>query len=181
MNNARRKRLEEASGKLDDAKAIIEEVKEEEQEVYDNLPEPFQQGEQGDQAQAAVEAMDEAYNSIEEAVSQTRNRERIGRSPMRRVNRRIEFGPRVDQFKSSRPSDQPVIVTWWEGVEFKHQHVGTVAYPFGVCPTRGVGGYDGLRYAVFTPANGQPVTSVTAVDHYRQIRATVRVAYPDLV
>lgn len=45
MNKQRRKRLEEAFNMIDQAKDILEEVKGEELEAYDNLPESFQDGE----------------------------------------------------------------------------------------------------------------------------------------
>lgn len=47
MNKQRRKRLEEASKLIAQAQGIIEEVKDEEQEAHDNLPESIQYGEKG--------------------------------------------------------------------------------------------------------------------------------------
>ena len=49
MNKERRKRLEEASALLEQAREVIEDVKCEEEEAYDNLPEAFQAGERGEQ------------------------------------------------------------------------------------------------------------------------------------
>ena len=48
MNAARRKRLAEAVDMIASAKEIIEEVKEEEQEAFDNMPESLQGSERGE-------------------------------------------------------------------------------------------------------------------------------------
>lgn len=49
MNKARRKELAKALELLDAAKTILEQVAEEEQEAYDNLPESIQVSERGEQ------------------------------------------------------------------------------------------------------------------------------------
>lgn len=54
MNKVRRKRLAEAIDLINQAKGILEEVKDEEQEAYDNLPESFQYGERGEQMQEYI-------------------------------------------------------------------------------------------------------------------------------
>ena len=83
MNNTRRKSLEvikdaleELSNRIDMAKvetegqnSAIEELKDEEQEYMDNMPESLQSGERYENADAAVSAMDEAYNSIDSAMN----------------------------------------------------------------------------------------------------------------
>lgn len=48
MNKQRRKRLTEAMELLQEAQQIIEEVKDEEQEAFDNLPEGLQCSERGE-------------------------------------------------------------------------------------------------------------------------------------
>lgn len=48
MNKVRRKRLAEALDLISQAKDILEEVKDEEQDAFDNLPENFQYGERGE-------------------------------------------------------------------------------------------------------------------------------------
>lgn len=50
---------------IDDAKSIIEEVKGEEEESYENMPEGMQNGEKGEKAQAAIDALDEAYSGLD--------------------------------------------------------------------------------------------------------------------
>lgn len=61
MNAARRKRLQEA---LD----IIIEVKEEEQEAFDNLPESFQEGERGELMQEAIDTLDNIESELLELI-----------------------------------------------------------------------------------------------------------------
>lgn len=64
MNNDRRTRLGEVRDSLDDIITQIEELKDEEQEAYDNLPEGLQQTERGDKMQTAIETMEEAISAI---------------------------------------------------------------------------------------------------------------------
>lgn len=66
MNKVRRKRLAEAIDLINQAKGILEKVKDEEQEAYDNLPESFQYGERGEQMQEYIDSMDEAYENLDE-------------------------------------------------------------------------------------------------------------------
>lgn len=69
MNKERRKRLAEAFEKIGEVKEIIESVKDEEQEAYDNLPENFQNGERGEEMQGYIEMLDEAYGYLDDAES----------------------------------------------------------------------------------------------------------------
>lgn len=71
MNKARRKRIAEAAELLDQARGILEEVRDEEQEAHDSLPESLQNGERGEEMEAYIDALasagdyaDEAYNAI---------------------------------------------------------------------------------------------------------------------
>ena len=52
MNKQRRNRIAEALELISQARDILEEVKDEEQESYENLPESLQYGERGEQMQA---------------------------------------------------------------------------------------------------------------------------------
>lgn len=72
MNNERRKRLavvqkmlEAAFEKITEARDLIDEIKDEEQEAFDAMPESFQEGERGQKAQAAIESMQEAYDDLD--------------------------------------------------------------------------------------------------------------------
>jgi uncharacterized coiled-coil DUF342 family protein len=72
MNKERRKaigalleQIAELQGKADDIKEQLESLKDEEQEYYDNMPESFQNGEKGEAANAAVEALENLLSDIE--------------------------------------------------------------------------------------------------------------------
>ena len=68
MNNMRRKERGRAANMLREAYDIIQCCRDKEEEAYDNLPEPFQDGEKGGEMQEYMDQMDEAMNSIEEAA-----------------------------------------------------------------------------------------------------------------
>lgn len=67
MNKSRRSRLIEAMEKMNLAKAIVLAVLEEEESALDSLPENLQSSERADKMEAAIEAMNEAIDSITEA------------------------------------------------------------------------------------------------------------------
>ena len=67
MNKQRRKRIEEAVTLIEQAKDIIEEVSGDE-EAFENLPESLQYGERGEAMQTAVDNMQTAVGSLEEAA-----------------------------------------------------------------------------------------------------------------
>ena len=69
MNKARRKKLEEAFNLLDSAKEILEAVREEEQEAYENLPESLQNSGKGEDMQNYIEMLEEAANYLDDANS----------------------------------------------------------------------------------------------------------------
>ena len=68
MNKDRRKEINQLIAELEDLKSRVESVLEEEQEYLDNMPESFQEGEKGEKAQAAIEALENTQQSIEEAI-----------------------------------------------------------------------------------------------------------------
>lgn len=68
MNKQRRKRITEAIELLEQAQQIIEEVKDEEQEAYDNLPEGLQCGERGEAMKEAVNNLEESYDSVGDII-----------------------------------------------------------------------------------------------------------------
>ena len=49
MNKSRRATLQEALNKISEARALIEEMRDEEQEAFDNMPEGLQCSERGEQ------------------------------------------------------------------------------------------------------------------------------------
>lgn len=60
MNAARKKRIQDVIEKLDELKTVIEELHDEEQEAFDNLPESFQESERGEAMEAAADNLDSA-------------------------------------------------------------------------------------------------------------------------
>ncbi|MCD8332863.1 MAG: hypothetical protein LUB60_01805 [Clostridiales bacterium] len=69
MNRDRRKRLGSAFDMVAQAKDILADVKSEESESYENLPEQFRDGERGEEMQGYMEMLDEAYNYLDDANS----------------------------------------------------------------------------------------------------------------
>jgi hypothetical protein len=69
MNKDRRKRIDEAIKKLEDAQTILEECRDEEQDYLDNIPENLQGSERYETAEAAVDALDSACENLEEVIS----------------------------------------------------------------------------------------------------------------
>lgn len=67
MNKQRRKKLNEIMEQIDQLMDDLEEVQNEEQESLDNLPEQFQEGERGEIMQNAIDNLDSAWSSLEEA------------------------------------------------------------------------------------------------------------------
>lgn len=55
MNRERRKRLQAAFDKIAEVQEIITDVRDEEQEAFENLPENFQYGEKGEEMQGYIE------------------------------------------------------------------------------------------------------------------------------
>lgn len=69
MNKLRRQELAEVLDTLDEAIGQIEDVRDEEQEAYDNLPENFQESSRGQDMQEAIDSMDSIIRSIEDVKS----------------------------------------------------------------------------------------------------------------
>lgn len=70
MNAQRRKKRDEAIEKLNEALAIIEEIKDEEDTAYENMPEGLQKSERGEHLQENVDALESIYDEIETQVSE---------------------------------------------------------------------------------------------------------------
>lgn len=68
MNNTRRKSLRELIEKTEGLKLEIEEIRTEEEEYYNNMPEAFQDGEKGDRAQTVIEYLDEAITAAGDVI-----------------------------------------------------------------------------------------------------------------
>ena len=69
MNKQRRKRLEEAYDLIAQAEQICEEVKQEEDEARENLPDNFRDGDRGQERQDAMDMIDEAIGYCQDAES----------------------------------------------------------------------------------------------------------------
>jgi hypothetical protein len=68
MNKDRRKLIQQAWDKLAEVREEIEAIKNDEQDAYDNLPESLQQGERGEAMYDAIDYLESACESIEEAT-----------------------------------------------------------------------------------------------------------------
>jgi DNA repair ATPase RecN len=68
MNKNDRKELEKALTLLGEAQEIIDAIKDGEQEKFDNLSEGLQQTEKGQKFEEIVSTLEDAWNSIDEAV-----------------------------------------------------------------------------------------------------------------
>lgn len=68
MNAQRRKQLAEAVAKLEEARTLIEIVRDEEQDAFDNMPEGLQTGERGEKMESAISRMEDVLNDLESAV-----------------------------------------------------------------------------------------------------------------
>lgn len=67
MNAMRRKRLQKALELIEQAQDIISEVKDEEDEAYNNLPESLQESERGEAMSNNVDTLDEVWEELESA------------------------------------------------------------------------------------------------------------------
>lgn len=70
MNNQRRKRLKDAIKLLEQARSIIDSVRDEEEESYDNLPEGLQDSEKGGTMLDNMDVLEEQGESIGEIISE---------------------------------------------------------------------------------------------------------------
>ena len=68
MNNTRRKSLRELIETTEGIKSKIEELRTEEEEYYNNMPESFQDGEKGDRAQTVIVYLDEAMTAAGDVI-----------------------------------------------------------------------------------------------------------------
>ena len=69
MNKIRRKHLSEIQDRLSDIISDPNEIRDEEENAYDNLPESIQASERGDAMSEAFDNIDEAITMLEDASS----------------------------------------------------------------------------------------------------------------
>lgn len=67
MNKQRRKEIQEVIDQIADLKQTIEEINEQEEEYYNNMPEGIQDGQRGDMALRAIDCLEEAMGYLEDA------------------------------------------------------------------------------------------------------------------
>lgn len=68
MNRDRRKRIEEIGNRIGELQAELEGIRDEEQEAYDNLPENLQNSELAETMSEAIDNIDYAFTSLDEAA-----------------------------------------------------------------------------------------------------------------
>jgi uncharacterized protein YPO0396 len=68
MNKRDHVRLAKAIGQLEDAKAVIEELAEAEQEKFDNMTKGLQAGERGQAIEQAASSLSDAQSDLEAAL-----------------------------------------------------------------------------------------------------------------
>lgn len=68
MNKTRRKQLEEISDKANELRFELENIKDDEQEYFDNIPESLQGGDKGTLAEEAISNLEEAITALESAI-----------------------------------------------------------------------------------------------------------------
>ena len=69
MNNTRRKQIKEAIDKIWEARDILENVKSEEEDAMDSMPENLQGSERYSDMETAVSDLEEAMDNLESAIS----------------------------------------------------------------------------------------------------------------
>jgi hypothetical protein len=69
MNRQKRKRLGKAFDLIAEAEEILEEVKSEEEDSYENLPDNFRDGDKGEEMQNYIEMLDESIGYLQDANS----------------------------------------------------------------------------------------------------------------
>lgn len=69
MNKQRRADIQAIVEELNDLRSRIEGIESDEQDYLDNMPEAFQQGEKGDAASSAIDALQNAASSLDDVVN----------------------------------------------------------------------------------------------------------------
>lgn len=67
MNKNRRRQLEDVKDSLDEIIASLNDIRDDEQDAYDNMPESLQSSYQGSRMTDAIDAIEEVISSVEEA------------------------------------------------------------------------------------------------------------------
>ena len=67
MNKERRKELEKVEALISEARNLLEEVRDGEEDALCNLPESFQMSERGEKMEDAISSMNDVLDALEEA------------------------------------------------------------------------------------------------------------------
>lgn len=70
MNRPRRNKISAIISSIEDLKAQVEALQNEEQETFDNMPENLQQSERGQMAESAANNLECAANDLENVIDQ---------------------------------------------------------------------------------------------------------------
>ena len=73
MNKARRRQIAEVINSIEIIKGVIEEIRDDEEDAYDNMPESLQESDRGEAMQEAVEFLENACDSLDEALDNLTN------------------------------------------------------------------------------------------------------------
>ena len=73
MNKTQRNKIAEILDQLNGALCEIENIKDEEEEKYENLPEQFQDTERGEAIRDAIDILDDAYSYLSDAIDSLEN------------------------------------------------------------------------------------------------------------
>lgn len=68
MNKQRRKAIDAIRARLDDLLAALDDIKDEEMEALENLPEPLQGSEKGEAMYTAIDNLENAFDNIQDAL-----------------------------------------------------------------------------------------------------------------
>ena len=68
MNNPRRRKIDKISAQLQDLKDQLEELLQEEQEAFDNIPEAFQDTDRYMEAEEKLDYLDTAFGGLQEVI-----------------------------------------------------------------------------------------------------------------
>lgn len=69
MNADRRKRLDRIKEVIEQAKADLDEVRDEERDAFDNMPEGLQASDMGNSIEEAADALDEASDDLDSVLA----------------------------------------------------------------------------------------------------------------
>lgn len=73
MNKARAAKIAKLAASLQEVHSILEELRDEEQSAYDNMPESLQSSDRGQATEAAAGELDNATSSLQDVIDALEN------------------------------------------------------------------------------------------------------------